>query len=307
MLIFSGIMQTTIEKLPKSSLKIKVTVPADKVKESYEALVLKAVEATEIEGFRKGKAPKELVIDKVGVSNLYGDLVNELLKIFYPQALKENSISPVSNPKVEINEFELDKDFVFTATVATRPEVKVGDYMTSLKKSYQEQVEAKTKENQEKIAKGEQVQEVHYHLSPNEVIDHIVKAAEVEVPDLLIDEETDRMLSRLVSQAQSIGLSLDQYLKSQNRSSEELRTEYMGIAEKNLKAEFALGHIIKEKDIEISDEEIKEMLKAGGFENVDERMDNLYEKLYIKSILQKNKVISSIIEEIEGENHHEHK
>ncbi|NMB70442.1 hypothetical protein GYA27_04595 [candidate division WWE3 bacterium] len=299
-------MQTQVEKLPKSTLNIKVTVPVDKVKETYELLVVKAIEETEVEGFRKGKAPRDIVIDKVGVSNLYGDLVNALLKAFYPQALKETSVSPVSNPKVEINEFDIDKDFVFTATVAVRPEIKIGDYLSPLKQSYQTQLDEKTKENQEKIAKGEQIQEIHLHLSPNEVIDQIVKVSELEVPDLLVDEETDRMLSKLINQAQSIGLSLDQYLKSQNKTSDELRNEYKVIAEKNIKAEFALGQIIKDKNVDISDEQILETLKAGGFENPESRMDNLYEKLYVKSILQKNKVISEIIEEIEGENHHEH-
>jgi FKBP-type peptidyl-prolyl cis-trans isomerase (trigger factor) len=300
-------MQTHVEKLPKSSLNIKVTVPVDKVKETYELLILKAVEETEVEGFRKGKAPRDMVLEKVGVSNLHGDLVNALLRTFYPQALKETSISPVSNPKVEINEFDIDKDFTFTATVAVRPEIKVGDYIKPLKDFYNAQLEEKKKENQEKIAKGEQVQDIHLHLSPNEVIDQIVKVSELEVPDLLIEEETDRMLSKLINQAESIGLSLDQYLKSQNKTSDQLREEYKVIAEKNIKAEFALGQIIKEKDIEISDEQILETLKAGGFENAESRMENLYEKLYVKSILQKNKVISDIVEEIEGENHHEHK
>jgi len=300
-------MQTQVEKLPKSSLNIKVTVPVDKVKETYELLVVKAVEETEVEGFRKGKAPKDMVLEKVGVSNLYGDLVNALLRTFYPQALKETSVSPVSNPKVEINQFDIDKDFIFTATVAVRPDIKVGDYITPLKESYNAQLDEKKKENQEKISKGEQIQDIHLHLSPNEVIDQIVKVSELEVPDLLVDEETDRMLSKLINQAQSIGLSLDQYLKSQNKTSDELRNEYKVIAEKNIKAEFALGQIIKDKDVEISDEQILETLKAGGFENAEARMENLYEKLYVKSILQKNKIISEIIEEVEGENHHEHK
>jgi len=307
MIIFSGNMQTQVEKLPKSSLNIKVTVPVDKVKETYELLVVKAVEETEVEGFRKGKAPKDMVLEKVGVSNLYGDLVNALLRTFYPQALKETSVSPVSNPKVEINQFDIDKDFIFTATVAVRPDIKVGDYITPLKESYNAQLDEKKKENQEKISKGEQIQDIHLHLSPNEVIDQIVKVSELEVPDLLVDEETDRMLSKLINQAQSIGLSLDQYLKSQNKTSDELRNEYKVIAEKNIKAEFALGQIIKDKDVEISDEQILETLKAGGFENAEARMENLYEKLYVKSILQKNKIISEIIEEVEGENHHEHK
>ncbi len=95
-------MKTNIEKLPKSTIKVTITVENDKVKESYDKILTKAAQETEIEGFRKGTAPKEMVKDKIGVSTLYGDALNDLLQTYYPQALKENHISTVSNPKVEV-------------------------------------------------------------------------------------------------------------------------------------------------------------------------------------------------------------
>src|SRR3990167_731837 len=113
-------MQTNVEKLPKSTLKLTVTVPSEKVKQAYEKILIDVVNGAEIPGFRKGRAPKEMVLEKTDVSSLYGEVVNELLKTYYPQALKEHLIQPIANPKVEIKEFDLDKDFTFIATIATK-------------------------------------------------------------------------------------------------------------------------------------------------------------------------------------------
>ena len=268
------------------------------------SLVLEeAVKNTEFPGFRKGMAPKELVEEKADVSKLYGEVINHLLEKYYPQALKENLIAPVSNPKVEIKEFDLEKDFEFAATVAVRPEVKIGDYKPKLKELLEARKKKRTEENGEKLKKGEKIDDSHIHLSSNEVIDAVINSSEVEIADILIEEEADRMMSRLVDQAQSIGLSLEQYLKAQNKTAEQLRSDYSKVAEKSLKAEFLLGQLVKDGKIEVTDEEIVEAYTAAGESDPQEKLKNDVEKWYIKSILEKNKLISEIIEEIEGEKH----
>lgn len=114
-------MKTKIEKLPKSTVKLTVTIEADSVKKAYEKTLDEAVKTAKIEGFRPGTAPKDIVKEKIGESKLYGDVINDLLETYYPQALKENLVVPVSNPKVEIEVFDPEKDLEFTATVAIRP------------------------------------------------------------------------------------------------------------------------------------------------------------------------------------------
>jgi FKBP-type peptidyl-prolyl cis-trans isomerase (trigger factor) len=299
-------MQTKIEKLPKATLKITITVEVDKVKEAYEKVLDKAVQDTEVEGFRKGTAPRDMVKVKVGVSNLYGDVINDLLQKFYPQALKENLISPVSNPKVEIKEFDLEKDLEFVATVAVRPEIKIGEYKKELKSRYDEKVVQHNKENEEKLKKGEKLDDAHIHLGSNDVIETLLKNSEVEIANILLDEETDRLMSRLVDQLQAIGLSMESYLKSQDKTAEQLRTEYIKIAEQNLKAEFVLNKLVDDEKVDIEDKEVDDMISAVGDEKTKDRLKDPMQRLYIKTILQKNKLISKLIEETEGENHHEH-
>jgi FKBP-type peptidyl-prolyl cis-trans isomerase (trigger factor) len=298
-------MKTTIEKQPKATIQLTVTVEAEKVKEAYEKVLDEAVQKTQIDGFRAGNAPREMVKEKVGVSNLYGDVVNKLLQMYYPQALKENAIMPIANPKVEIKTFDIEKDFEFIATVAVKPTTKVGEFKTEVKKNLEERNETIKKENMEKLKKGEQIDADHVHLGSNELIDAILKVTETEVAEILIDEETNRMMSRLVNQAQTIGLSLEQYLRSQNKTADQLRQEYAQIAERNLKAEFALNQLVQDEKIEVDEDEIQAAINASGDPQVIEQMKDPMERLYVKNVLQKNKLITKLIDEIQGEHKHE--
>ena len=101
-------MQTKIEKQPKSTIKMTVVIENNAVKDFMKE-VSHAVEHVEIQGFRK-ECPKRNGNRKVGNSRLYGDTINSLLQHYYPQALKENHLNPISNPKVDIKEFDISKD-----------------------------------------------------------------------------------------------------------------------------------------------------------------------------------------------------
>jgi FKBP-type peptidyl-prolyl cis-trans isomerase (trigger factor) len=302
-------MKTNVEKLPKSTIKLTVTIENDKVKESYDKILTKAAQVTEIVGFRKGTAPKEMVKDKVGVSTLYGDALNDLLQTYYPQALKENHISPVSNPKVDVKEFDIGKDLEFTATFAIRPEVKIKDYKKALKAYYDEKKKNAEKEQkpaeakEDKQEKPQDEHEKHVHLGANEVIEVLLKQSEVEVADILIEEETDRMLARLMDQLKSINLTVEKYLAAQNKTAESLRKDYDLSSEKNIKAEFVLSQLILDEKIEVTDKEIDDMIGAVGDKALGEKMNSPMEKLYIKTILQKNKLIQKLVEETEGGKH----
>jgi len=286
-------MQVKVEKQPKSTLKLIISVPSTNVKEEYEKVFEEVVKNAEFPGFRKGMAPKDMVKQKTDVSKLYGEVINNLLQKYYTQALKENLVQPVSNPKVEIKEFDLEKDFEFTAILAVRPEVEIGDYKSEIKSNYDKKIE-------------EAISDTHVHLHTNDVIDALLKNSKVEISDLLVDEEAERMMSRLINQAQSIGLSLDQYLKAQNKTADQLKDEYKKIAENNIKSEFILDKLIRDEKIEITDKEVEDMIKASGVPDAEEKLNNTTEKWYIKNILEKNKLITKLMEEAEGENHHAH-
>jgi trigger factor len=97
---------------------------------------------------------------------------------------------------------------------------------------------------------------------------------------------------------------LEKYLEAQNKTEEELKEDFKESAEKNIKAEFVLSHLIKEENIEVDDSEIDEMINAAGDPAVTEQMQDPMQKLYIKTILQKNKLLTKLIEETQGPHNH---
>lgn len=297
-------MDVKVENLPKSQVKINVVVPNNDVQEAYNTVLAEVVKSTEIPGFRKGNAPKDKVLEQTDISKLYGEVVNVLLETYYPRVLKEKLIQPVSNPKVEIKELALDKPFEFDATVAVKPDIKLGDYKKEIKKAFEEKNKELRKQNEAKLKAGEEIEPDHVHLTPNEIIQAITKACEVEVADILVEQEANRMLSQLVDQASKIGLTLEKYLEAQEKTEEDLRKNYEKSAEETIKAEFILGNLVKEENVEVSDEELAEALRASGVENPEERLKDPTEKWYIKSVLEKNKLITKLAEEIEGKHEH---
>jgi len=294
-------MKVEVKKLPKSTVQLNVSVPASKVKETYDEVLAATAKSIEIKGFRKGKAPKDLVEKNLDPAKIKGEVVNKLLEKYYIQALKENKINPLSNPKVKIEKFNLEEDFEFVATVAVRPEVKIGDYKKDLKKKLDERKKEVLKLKEEALKKGEDMKNIHDHLHTDEIIKTIVEGTEVEVPELLVEDEVNRMRARLIDQMGTLNMTMEQYLQARGKTTDRLNAEFKNMAEESLKAEFALAQAVKDAGIEVSDEEIEETAKAAGDPVALENLKDPVHKWYIKSILEKNKLLTGIMEELEGE------
>jgi len=293
-------MKVEVHKEPKNVIKLEITVPASDLKAVYENILAEIVSTSTVTGFRPGKAPKDKVLESLDTGKLHGEVVNKALQTFYPQALKEHHIIPAGNPRVEIKQFDLDKDFIFIASVPQKPEIEIGDYATILKKTLKERKDTSRAEKEEKLKKGESIGDVHDHLHPSDVVQALLEASKLEIAEIMIEEETNRMLSRLLEQAEQVGLSLDQYLQAQGKTAEQLRADYDKISEQTIKAEFILAELVKKSEIEVTDEEVKQAIAASGAPDVEEQMKDKMKLWYVKAILEKNKLITQIMEQAEG-------
>ncbi len=121
-------MSYTVENLEKSMAKITITVDADAFEEAMVKSYNKNKKNISIQGFRKGKAPRKMVEKLYGPEVFYEDAANFAIKYSYEEAAKESGLEIVSRPEIDVVEIEKGKDFVFTATVAVKPEVTLGDY-----------------------------------------------------------------------------------------------------------------------------------------------------------------------------------
>lgn len=121
-------MSLQVEKLEKNTAKLTIEVPA----EQFAAAMKNAYEKTKnrynIPGFRKGKAPYQMIKQMFGAGVFFEDAANEVIDATYPDAAKESGLEIVSRPSVSLEQIEEGKPLVYTATVAVKPEVTLGEY-----------------------------------------------------------------------------------------------------------------------------------------------------------------------------------
>ena len=121
-------MSFTTEDLGKSVVKLTIEVGADEFEKACERSYLKNRSKIRIPGFRPGKAPRALIEKEYGAGVFYEDAANEIIDAEYPKAAEESGLDIVSRPKIDVEQVEKGKSFIFTAEVAVKPEVELGQY-----------------------------------------------------------------------------------------------------------------------------------------------------------------------------------
>ena len=122
-------MSIKIEKTEnKNEVKLEFTIEAAKFDEAIKTVYSKNAKYFNIPGFRKGKAPMNIVERYYGDEIFYEDAFNEVVPEVYEKELKENNIEAVSRPDLDVKQIGKGQDLIFTAVVQTKPEVKLGKY-----------------------------------------------------------------------------------------------------------------------------------------------------------------------------------
>ncbi len=121
-------MSLQVEKLEKNMAKLTVEVPAEQFEAALKTSYSKNKNKFIIPGFRKGKAPQAMIEKMYGTGVFYEDAVDEAINASYPDAAKESGLEIVSRPEISIEQIEKGKSFIYVASVATKPEVTLGEY-----------------------------------------------------------------------------------------------------------------------------------------------------------------------------------
>ena len=121
-------MSLQVEKLEKNMAKLTITVEADEVEKAIERAYQKQKSKISIPGFRKGKVPRKMIEKMYGTGVFYEDAVNDMIPTAYESAANESELEIVSQPKIDVVQIEAGSDFIFTAEVAVKPEVELGEY-----------------------------------------------------------------------------------------------------------------------------------------------------------------------------------
>lgn len=121
-------MSLQVEKLEKNMAKLTVEVTAEQFEAALKTSYKKNKNKFNIPGFRRGKAPQAMIEKMYGAGVLYEDAANTMIDDTYAQMMDESGLDIVSRPEIGVEQIEKGKPFIYTATVAVKPEVTLGEY-----------------------------------------------------------------------------------------------------------------------------------------------------------------------------------
>ena len=169
-------MSLQVEKMEKNMAKLTIEVSAEDLEKAMQNAYQKAKGRITIPGFRKGKAPRKMIEQMYGKGIFLEDAVNALIPEHYSKAMGESELEIVSQPKIDLVQAEPGKELIFTAEVAVKPEVTLGEYKgVEVPKSdvtvTDEDVEAEVKKEQEKNSRTITVEDRAAQLNDTVTID----------------------------------------------------------------------------------------------------------------------------------------
>ena len=269
-------MKSQLARSEDSTITLKITVPWSEVKKTQEEVLAEMAKNADLPGFRKGKAPKKIVEENLDKTRVREEVLRHVLPKAYIDAVKEHNLKPIIDPKVHVKPLEDEKNWEFEAVTCEEPKVDLGDYKTKVKS-----VTAKSKI----IVPGKESEGPKL----DDVIKALLEAVSVKLPKILVDYETDKLLSQTLDEIKKLGLTLDQYLASTRKNAEMLRLEYEGKALNDLKLEFALRKVAEAEKITVGDGDLQKTIDKAKTEEEKKNLTN--NKYLLASILRQQKTL----------------
>ena len=335
-------MNITIKKLPKSEVEIEGEIDAD-VLESYYSKALKKIgENVELDGFRKGKVPENILISKIPEAQILEEMAEMALMEHYPKIIEDEKIDAISRPEIGITKLARKNPLGFKIKTAVIPEMELPEYKKIAKETIvgltdkekntdvtEEDVENTImdirKSRAPKIHMAEGAEHVHDEncnhdedksdevgspdaskeasnekmpepelpefndefvkaIGPFEnvadfkaklkenikleknnqlkektrlkMVEKIIEETKVDMPEILIQVELDKILYRMESDITQMGLKFEDYLKHLNKTKEDIEKEFRGDAEKKAKLALVLNKISKVENITADKEQV---------------------------------------------------
>ncbi|HVT01161.1 MAG TPA: trigger factor [Patescibacteria group bacterium] len=272
----------SLERKPDGTLVVNIHVPWAEVEKVREVVINDLVKQVEVPGFRKGTAPRNIAEGKLKQESVREEVLKKVLTQEYIAAVKALSINPIVNPKIHIEEFTDGTDIDIIAETCEEPKIDL--------KNYKEEVKKIKPAAPKIIVPGQPEPEA---TEPNkkldEILDAILKVADVQIPHILVENETNRLLGQLLDELKRLGVDLDQYLASRGKKVEEIRAEYDERAEKDLKLEFVLRRIADDEKISVEKEDVEAAI--NGIKDNKQKAEILQNPYLLAAIIRQQKTL----------------
>jgi len=274
-----GDMKTDVKKMENAQVEITVVLPHKKLEEKRDAVVKDFLAHVEVDGFRKGNVPEDIAMKQINPMKVLEEMAQRAISDAYVDILTKEEIKAIGHPQIMITKIAEGSDLEFKITTAVLPEIKLGDYKkiakTENKKELSNDVDEKevqdailnlrkmraqqeasknAKEGDEPVSFNEEAKNLEKRRIA--IIDGIVADSEIEVPDMMVEYELDKMIHEFEGNIAMTGMSFDDYLKSIEKTREDYRKEWRDQGFKRAQTQLMLNDIAATENIDPSDEMI---------------------------------------------------
>jgi FKBP-type peptidyl-prolyl cis-trans isomerase (trigger factor) len=280
-----------LNRLPKKTTEIVLSIPKDDIKNEYKKAFSKLSSELTVEGFRKGKAPAAIAEKNISKDAIYQELLKTLLSRIYEEIVKKENMVPVMNPKIDLVKAKENEDWEIKITVAEKPEITLGDYRVTIKKvkenKKKDEIWVPGKDKQEKKPEEDKQKQL------NEILGALLKEAKIDISDLILEEELNQRLAKLVDDVQKIGLTTEAYLKSKNLTIDDLKKRYKQEIEDTYKLEYLLSSIADKEGVKVEKEELDKLFT--NIKDEKEKAAAVQNAYFYASILRKQKTLDLLL------------
>lgn len=281
-------MISAIHKTDDGTIELTITIPWNEIQSMYEVVVTETASGAEISGFRKGKAPKQIVEENIDKTKTYEETIKRLVPKSYTDAVSEHKIAPIMMPQIELKSAEEGKDWIVLAKTCERPTITLKDYKKAIS-------ELKASKTPKILVPGKDApgDEKTKGPSVDEILDTLLVTIEAKLPEILLEHEVTHQLSQLVDQTKKLGLTVEQYLASSGKTADGIRAEYRTQAAKNLTLEFGLEAIADKENVTVSDDEITKLLSTAKSDEEKKALEG--QKYYLASLIRRQKTLDGLM------------
>ncbi len=287
----------TIKRQPKNTVEIQVTIPFKQIQDEYEKVFETTAQELSVDGFRKGKVPKEIAQKNIKQDRVYEQAVQNVLPTVYQDIVKKESLKPVVSPKISLQEAQPGEDWKFVFVVAEEPTVVLKDYRKSAKDIKQDQkkedIWVPGKEPSDKKEETPQEQERKRSLLLQKILDGILQESECEIADILIEQGVDQKLTQLLDDIRKIGLTTERYFASKGTSMDQVKEQYRKEVEDMYKLDYILMAIGDKEGIDVSEQDYEDIYKS--ISNEEER-EQIKKNAYMYApLIRKQKIVNHLL------------
>lgn len=283
----------SVAKSNDGTIQITFTIPYAQIDKERTKALEDLGKNVEVPGFRKGKAPLTKVAEHVKEDTVIQRTLNEIIPGILGEAIRKEKLQPAIYPRFELIKAEVDNPWEIRATTCEIPEVKLGDYKKEL--SGKGKAQAIWTPGNDEPKNDEKKEEVTEAQKEQEVIKTLLETSKITIPQILVDEEVNNRLSRLLERIEKLGLNLESYLASVGKNVQTIRTEYETQARQAISLDLILTEVAKAEKVEIDDKEIESALKVTEADPQSKDVDQAQQKAMITSILKRRKALDSLI------------